>query len=434
MQREITYDFRGLDKIVNDIFYPLFKAEHRYLNLMGGGSSGKSVFAAQKVLKRILCEKDHNFGVFRKTATSIHASCWGQIMDVMERWNVKDHFSFNLSRQIMTHKYNGNAIRFSGLDDVDKLKSFFKLTGMWIEEATELMPADLIQLGIRMRGKFENYKQIILSYNPVSKSHWLRKAFFEATVIENWHDEERHRIRVFVKDPETGLELKSLSLVTTFNDNRFLEPEDETYLRTLKGNMYRVFALAEWGILEGLIYDPLIMENKTLGENLYPLSYDSESRGLDFGFNHAMVLVRECYKDAEIYEFEEYYKTGQTTNDLIVWMENNRISKTTIIYADSAEPDRIEEIRRAGFNCVGIKKGAGSVAAGIELCQSYNIHGREENINLNAEHDSYQWRVDRDGNPMDEPLGKKDDGMAARRYAIYGHLNDPMPEPEIFTI
>lgn len=63
---------------------------------------------------------------------------------------------------------NGSEILFSGLDDVEKLKSIYAITGIWIEEASELDEGDLNQLDIRLRGETRFYKQIILSFNPIS--------------------------------------------------------------------------------------------------------------------------------------------------------------------------------------------------------------------------------------------------------------------------
>ena len=38
-----------------------------------------------------------------------------------------------------------------GLDDVEKLKSIYDITGIWIEEASELEEGDFNQLDIRLR-------------------------------------------------------------------------------------------------------------------------------------------------------------------------------------------------------------------------------------------------------------------------------------------
>lgn len=48
-----------LRKSNNATFLPLFADEHRYLVLMGGGGSGKSIFAGRKVLERCVSEPGH---------------------------------------------------------------------------------------------------------------------------------------------------------------------------------------------------------------------------------------------------------------------------------------------------------------------------------------------------------------------------------------
>jgi phage terminase large subunit len=49
----------------------------------------------------------------------------------------------------------------------------------WIEEATELEEEDFQQLTLRLRGLTDSYKQITLTFNPVTKDHWIYTKFFE---------------------------------------------------------------------------------------------------------------------------------------------------------------------------------------------------------------------------------------------------------------
>ena len=93
-----------------------------------------------------------------------------------------------------------------------------------------------------------------------------------------------------------------------------------------------------------------------------------------------------------------------------------------MIYADPAEPDRIEEIYNAGFNVRGAEKGQGSVNAGIVAVKKFKIVSREENQDLNDEFRSYKWKEDKNGNPMDEPVKFKDHGLDGVRYAIFSHF------------
>jgi phage terminase large subunit len=107
------------------------------------------------------------------------------------------------------------------------------------------------------------------------------------------------------------------------------------------------------------------------------------------------------------------------------------IPKDAMIYCDAAEPDRIEELQRAGYTVTPAYKGAGSVRAGIDFCQGINIYTKPDNININKESQSYSWRTTRDGSPMDEPVKLNDDAMDAMRYAIYTHIGKPTAE--LFT-
>ena len=48
---------------------------------------------------------------------------------------------------------NDSMIIFCGLDDVEKLKSIYNITGIWVEEPSELLESDFNQLDIRLRAR-----------------------------------------------------------------------------------------------------------------------------------------------------------------------------------------------------------------------------------------------------------------------------------------
>ena len=95
------------------------------------------------------------------------------------------------------------------------------------------------------------------------------------------------------------------------------------------------------------------------------------------------------------------------------------LNKGQLCTADSAEPDRIKEWRKAGFRVRGAKKGKHSVRYGIDF-----LRGRKWFIDpdrcpgLLAELQSYKWAEDKEGNLLDEPVNFKDDAIAACRYAV----------------
>ncbi|WAH35038.1 PBSX family phage terminase large subunit [Alicyclobacillus dauci] len=229
---KVTVDLTRLPDLTNDKFYPLYKNRDRYLVLMGGGGSGKSVFAAQKIIVRMLMEQNHRFLVLRKVKVTLRESVFGELKSVISRWNLGTLFKINES-DLRIRCVNGNEILFAGLDDVEKLKSIHGITGVWIEEASEIAPEDYRQLDIRLRTKTKHYKQMIITFNPIDVNHWLKKEFFDR------------------KKPDCA------TLHSTYKDNRFL---DETSIRVLEDfkdtdpYFYEVYALGQWGVLGKTVF------------------------------------------------------------------------------------------------------------------------------------------------------------------------------------
>ena len=214
----------AVNPVYLDKFFP---SQKRYAVLMGGAGSGKSVATAQKILLRLKTEPGHRFLVLRKVGADIRESVYRLFNDLIDQYELHGEFTVLKSEFRIIHK-SGNEIIFMGLDNQERLKSITGITGVWAEECTELDEMDLAQLDLRLRGKTTNYKQIILTFNPVREDHWLKERFFDN------------------EDPDT------FTLVTTFNDNMFI---DEEYKRILtekyktNTNLYRVYVLGEWGLI-----------------------------------------------------------------------------------------------------------------------------------------------------------------------------------------
>lgn len=226
--------YKSLKDTSNLNFLPLFFNEDRYLVLKGGGGSGKSIFAGRKILERCVSEKHHRFLVCRKVGKTIRDSCWTQL-----RQQISEHYAgvradINKSDMRITFPATDSEIIFSGLDDVEKLKSIYNITGIWIEEASELLESDFNQLDIRLRGETKYYKQIILSFNPISVLHWLKTRFFD-------------------NPPDNATVNES-----TYKDNRFLDDAAKKVLEDFKLTdeyYYDVYCLGNWGVTGKTVFD-----------------------------------------------------------------------------------------------------------------------------------------------------------------------------------
>lgn len=212
---------------VNDIFLPLLENKNRTLVLYGGFGSGKSVFAAQKIIHRVTTEQKHRFLVVRKVSTTIKQSVFKLLTNEIDSRGIRGEFLINKTNESFLHQPTGNEILCEGLDDPEKLKSIVDITSIWFEEPTELTEEEYDKAVGRMRGETPNYKQIILTFNPIDERHWLKKRFFEGAEEPNCH-----------------------ILHTTYKDNFCIDEDYKDWLEGLaikNPNLYRIATLGEWG-------------------------------------------------------------------------------------------------------------------------------------------------------------------------------------------
>jgi phage terminase large subunit len=255
-----SVDLTSLPQLTNDCFYPLYSCHSRYLILWGGAGSGKSVYAAQKIVVRTLAEKGHRFLVVRKVAKTIRQSCFAEIQNIISSWGLSSFFRANAT-DMEIRCLNGNQILFAGLDDVEKLKSIHGVTGIWGEEPSEFDEGDLKQLDLRLRGQTKHYKQILLTFNPVSITHFLKG------YVERKNDTTAHH--------------------STYHDNRFIDAPYIKLIESFKGvddYYYSVYGLGEWGVVGKTIFPAAIVTQRIAGlrnqlpprRGLFIYGYESE--------------------------------------------------------------------------------------------------------------------------------------------------------------
>ena len=245
---QVAVWYNELRKTSNDAFMALYEDEHRYLVLKGGGGSGKSIFAGRKILERCISEPKHRFLVCRKVARTLRESCFAQLRGQIAQYYPKCG-AVVAKGDLRISFPNGSEILFAGLDDVEKLKSIYDITGIWIEEASELLESDFNQLDIRLRTKCPYYLQIILTFNPVSITHWLKARFFDR------------------RDPRASVH------ETTYKDNRFLGEEAIQTLEAFKDTdeyYYQVHCLGMWAVTGKTLFNAKSVTEQ-LQRNIQPI-------------------------------------------------------------------------------------------------------------------------------------------------------------------
>lgn len=395
---------------MNPGFKEVNRSKKRYIVMKGSAGSGKSVDTAQNYILRLMKDKGRNLVAMRKSDITNRDSTFAELTGALYKMfgdKYEAYWKINRSPLGLTCKSNGNQIIFRGMNDDrqrEKLKSITfpkgKLTDVWLEEATEFTQADLEIIDDRLRGELPEgqFYQIKMTFNPVNKSHWIKKVFFDI--------------------PDQNV----LTHHSTYLGNRFI---DDAYRQRMERRKivdpegYQIYGLGEWGEIGGLILHN--WEVKDVSQNLN--DYDDVAIGQDFGFNHANAIILLGWKDDNIYMIDEIYLHEKDTSEIIQEAIRHAIPTKKQMWCDSAEPDRIKEWTKAGFRAKGVDKGgsAGSVKAQIDWLKQRRIYVNPHCVNTIKELQQWKWKKDeKSGEYLDEPVPIMDDAMAALRYGVEG--------------
>lgn len=374
----------------------------RYKVCKGSRASKKSTTAAQWIIYNMMKYPLSNTLVVRQMFNTHLDSTWTQLKWATKNLGVADLWDFKKSPLSATYKPTGQKILFRGLDDPMSITSITVEHGYlcwcWWEEAYQVKSEDAfnkVDMSIRGELPLGYFKQHIITFNPWSDRHWLKKRFFD------------------VEDEDV------LAITTNYLCNEFLGDDDKKVFEKMRDKnpeRYRVEGLGNWGIVDGLIFNNWrieTFESKNLNGELL--------LGLDFGFTNDPTAIISSIIDEDnkrLYVFDEFFKKGLLNNQIADILIKKGYSKSIII-ADSAEQKSIEEIRRCGVRRIKeAVKGQGSVLQGIQKLQQYEIIIHPSCINLIEEFENYSWAQDKDGTGINKPVDMFNHGIDALRYSL----------------
>lgn len=398
----------NLNKILNHKHQELFQSTADTLSVRGGANAGKTYSIADKLFLQPIIQPNRRLKamVVRKTMPSLKNS----VLDVLERRAEAFGLPFKTNMNMNKAQCLNLEILFISLnnkDDYIKAKSITDVDFVWVNEMTELREYDFDILDMRIRGGESRFKQFIFDFNPVGKTSWIFKRFYE----NNNNGNGAHK------------------LLYTVLDNPWAKKEEIAKLKGYKEsdeNLYKIYFLGEWGELEGVIYDWDIVP-------LPDIKFDEIFYGGDFGYSVDPAALIKIYRKANEFWLEEViYQTGLTNIKLGEKMKSKGIMGNDETYWDSAEPKSIQELYDLGINAKPAEKGPDSVRAGIDFLKQQKIHIVDGNEHIANEQKSYIWKKDKDGNSLNVPIDFNNHAMDATRYGIYTHCKGPIPIFEAF--
>ena len=363
------------------VFEKLWENDKRIVSLVGGTRSSKTYSMLQFSLVRLLTQDNKTLSICRNTLPALKSTILRDLITIMEDMEIYDPSKHNKTEGII--KLGNNIIEYFSLDEEMKVRGR-KRDYLIVDECNEVEYDKIIQLMLRTEG--EEPASIIFAYNPSQFNGWI------------YDMEEREDVN---------------TIKSTFRDNPFLSQEIINEILKLKDtdhNLWLIYGEGERGREESLIF-PTINQYEDIPEGAKFLCY-----GMDFGFTDPTSLAEIWRRDNELYFKEIIYTTNLTVNELIYLMDKEGIDKLQDIYADSAVPSAIQEIRYAGYNIKPVKKE--TIMYGVDLIKRHKIFIHKNSKNAQFEALNYKYKKDKDGKILPIPHDKYNHFWDSVRYGV----------------
>lgn len=359
------------------------KLKKRKKVVQGGSSAGKTFAILAILIDRCARTPNLEVSVVSESIPHLRRGALKDFLKIMKETGrfIDNNFNKTLLRYQFT---NGAYIEFFSADDDSKMRGA-RRDILYINEANNISFESYVQLAIRTSG------DIYMDFNPVAR-FWAH--------TEVMMEEDADFLIITYKDNE-GL---PQPVVDMLEQNR-VKAVTNAYWE----NWCRVYLDGQIGNLEGAVFptwseiDSIPEEAKLIGA------------GLDFGFtNDPSTLVAVWKMDNNIYIDEVFFQKGLSNSDIATLIKSSGLNCE--IFADSAEPKSISEIKKYGVRILPAQKGKDSVNFGISIIQEYNIFITSRSNNTKDEFGKYTWKKDGEGFFTNIPIDIFNHSIDALRY------------------
>ena len=359
--------------------------------IQGGTSAGKTFGILPILIDRCIRTPNLETSVVSESVPHLRRGAIKDFLKIMMYTNRYKDNQWNRSTLKYTFN-NGSYIEFFSVEQPDKLRGA-RRNVLYVNEANNVPFEAYNQLAIRTSG------DIWIDFNPTA-NFWAHK--------EVATQEDADFITLTYKDNE--------ALSQTIIDEIELARE-KAKTSEYWANWWKVYGLGQVGSLDGVCIKE--WNEITLPEEARLLCY-----GMDFGYSNDPTTLIGLYKYNDAYIFDEViYQKKLLNSDISNLLTSNNI--TEVIYADSAEPKSIAELKTYRHKVMPCTKGKDSIVYGINLINQNKIYITSRSTNLIKELQSYTWVKDREGNTVNKPIDAFNHCIDAARYAITSQLETP---------
>ncbi len=371
----------------------IMKMSKRKKVIQGGSSAGKTFGIIPILIDRAIKTPLYEITIIGQSVPHLKSGAMKDFLKIMKMTNRYISSNWNISDRVYTFM-NGSTISFVNADGDKAIGP--RRNCLYINEANLIDYDTYTQLSIRTSD------DIYLDFNPVTQ-FWVHK--------EVLTEEDSEHIILTYKDNE-GL---SQTIIDELLSKRKKADTSEYWK-----NWCKVYIDGQIGQLDGNIYSYTEVD-------IIPTEAELIGIGLDFGYTNDPSASVAVYRwNNKLILDELFYLKGQSNSNLAKLLIDNKVGNNDIIYADSAEPKSIADIRIHGVNIQPTNKGGDSILYGISLVQEYDILVTKRSINLKNELNSYVWKKDKDGNSLNTPVDYNNHLCDAFRYVVLVKLRNVM--------
>lgn len=348
--------------------------------IQGGTSAGKTFGILPILIDKAIKTNNIEISVVAESIPHLRRGALKDFLKIM-RWTNR-YTDGNFNKSLLTYQFkNGSSIEFFSADDASKLRGA-RRDILYINECNNVTFESYNELSIRTK------KEVYLDFNPANE-FWVHKELKD--------EEDSDFIILTYKDNEA----LDQSIISQIEKNRA-----KGLTSAYWANWWRVYGLGEIGSLDGVIFSNW-KEIESIPDEAVLVGL-----GMDFGYTNDPTSIIEVYKwNGKRILNEICYKQGMLNSDIVKVLPNN-----VIIYADSAEPKSIDEIKRFGKLIKGVTKGKDSILYGIDVMQGQEYLVTKSSVNLIKELRSYCWDTDRSGERLNKPIDNYNHAIDAIRY------------------
>lgn len=322
------------------------REQARYIFHEGGSRSSKT-YNICAALWLYVQEEDVTCDIVRLTNPDLKGSVLLDMIEVGQHLGLYDPARHRKSDQIITPIGGRGRFRYFGVEHEQKVHGW-KRDVLWINEANEISDAKRRQLFMRTA------RSIIIDVNPsFDESHWLvqrMRRHIESGECRHYH--------------------------STYKDNPFLE---EAIVREIEAMQYddpwgwQVYGLGKRGSNPAAVFTDVSLGTfNPQGDTVI---------GVDFGMKDPFVVCEWGWRDsnppevprATLYCRPWLYASNLTTGEAIEIMDERGVPKDLPMWCDSAEPDRIKELKQAGYRARPVKKATGARDAGYDFLKRHRF-------------------------------------------------------------